>query len=53
MDLLNKNPELNNFDIFFYALGGLGEIGKNMYIFEIEQKIFIVDSGISFLEILF
>ncbi|WP_341266527.1 ribonuclease J [Candidatus Phytoplasma fraxini] len=48
MDLLNKSPELNNFDIFFYALGGLGEIGKNMYIFEIEKKIFIVDSGISF-----
>jgi ribonuclease J len=48
MDLLNKNPELENFDIFFYALGGLGEVGKNMYILEIEQKIFIIDSGISF-----
>ncbi|MDC9031889.1 ribonuclease J [Columbia Basin potato purple top phytoplasma] len=48
MNLLNKNNELKKSDMFFYALGGLGEVGKNMYIFEIEQKIFITDSGISF-----
>ncbi|MEZ0180090.1 ribonuclease J ['Camptotheca acuminata' phytoplasma] len=51
MDSSNKNFETNitkTDDIFFYALGGLGEVGKNMYILEIEKKIFIIDSGISF-----
>jgi ribonuclease J len=44
----NNNPQKQKFNIFFYALGGVGEVGKNMYIFEIENKIFIVDSGITF-----
>ncbi|QTX03249.1 ribonuclease J [Candidatus Phytoplasma luffae] len=51
MDLLkniDNAPEIKKSDISFCALGGLGEVGKNMYVFEIEQKIFIVDSGISF-----
>ncbi|MDV3166939.1 MAG: ribonuclease J [Vigna little leaf phytoplasma] len=49
MNIINTNIlSKKNFDILFYALGGLGEVGKNMYVFEIEQKIFIVDSGISF-----
>jgi ribonuclease J len=48
MEIINQNVSPKNFDIVFYALGGLGEVGKNMYIFEINQKIFIVDSGISF-----
>ncbi|MBP3059201.1 RNase J family beta-CASP ribonuclease [Texas Phoenix palm phytoplasma] len=45
---INSSSLAKKFDILFYAFGGLGEVGKNMYIFEIEQKIFIVDSGISF-----
>ncbi|MDV3165015.1 MAG: ribonuclease J, partial [Candidatus Phytoplasma australasiaticum] len=38
------------FDILFYALGGLGEVGKNMYVVEIQGRIFIMDSGMSFSE---
>ncbi len=35
-------------EIGFYALGGLGEVGKNMYIFDIHEQLFIVDAGILF-----
>lgn len=34
--------------ISIYALGGLGEVGKNMYCFENESQIVIVDCGVKF-----
>jgi len=29
----------------FFALGGLGEVGKNMYVLEINEDIFVLDTG--------
>ena len=36
-----KNTLLKTDEIGIFSLGGLGEVGKNMYIFEISDQIFI------------
>lgn len=32
----------------FFALGGLGENGKNMYVVDVDQQLFILDAGIKY-----
>ncbi len=32
--------------INFFAVGGLDELGKNMYVFEVDEKIFIFECGV-------
>ena len=49
----NKNQvpiieKFNDNNIKIFALGGLGEVGKNMYVFECGKEILIVDCGIMF-----
>lgn len=34
--------------IRFFALGGLGENGKNMYVVEVDKSLFILDAGIKY-----
>ncbi|WP_139339529.1 ribonuclease J [Bacillus dakarensis] len=39
-----------NENIKVMALGGVGEIGKNMYIVEVDEDIFVIDAGLMFPE---
>jgi len=34
--------------IKFFALGGLGENGKNMFVVEVDERIFILDAGLKY-----
>lgn len=40
----------HNHDTLVYAIGGLGEVGKNMYCIEHEDEIIIIDAGVRFAE---
>ncbi|MGI6787033.1 MAG: ribonuclease J [Acholeplasmataceae bacterium] len=43
-----KNSLLKTDEIGVLALGGLGEVGKNLYVLDISNQLFIIDSGIMF-----
>ena len=45
---INKNR--NSIDTKVFALGGLNEIGKNMYCIEHDNELFIIDAGVKFAE---
>lgn len=46
MKIFNNNEPIKDTKIF--ALGGLGEVGKNMYCFMHENELVITDAGITF-----
>lgn len=50
MNKINKVlvEHFNDHNIKVFSLGGLGEVGKNMYIVEAGNEIMIIDSGILF-----
>ena len=40
---MNKNDGFTS----IFALGGLGEVGKNMYVIEYKNELVIIDAGVS------
>ena len=47
---IQLSKKLNNDKLTIFALGGVGEIGKNMYVIQYANDIVVVDSGLKFPE---
>lgn len=48
---VNKSRQTkNSIDTKVFALGGLNEVGKNMYCVEHDNELFIIDAGVKFAE---
>jgi ribonuclease J len=47
---LNLLQKINNEKLSIFALGGVGEIGKNMYVLEYGKDIVVIDCGLKFPE---
>ena len=43
-----KNRDLRTTPLKIFALGGLNEIGKNIYVYECANDIFVIDCGLAF-----
>ena len=43
-----NSAQIQKTDTLIYALGGLGEVGKNMYCYEHDNEICIIDCGVLF-----